>query len=38
MESLGLPRVGTVCTMVLGPPPVADPQVQVYGLAAQALG
>jgi len=38
LEELGLPRVGTVKTMVLGSAPVGDPSVHAYGLAAQALG
>lgn len=38
LEELGLPKVGTVKTMVLGPAPITDHEVHAYGLAAQALG
>lgn len=38
LEELGLPKVGTVKTMVLGPAPITDPEVLAYGVAAQALG
>jgi predicted N-acetyltransferase YhbS len=38
LEELGLPRVGTVKTMVLGTAPIGDPSVHAYVLAAQALG
>lgn len=38
LEDLGLPRVGTVKTMVLGPAPIGDPDVRIFALAAQALG
>jgi hypothetical protein len=38
LEELGLPKVGTVKTMVLGSAPITDPEVHAYGLVAQALG
>jgi len=38
LEELGLPKVGTVITMVLGTAPVTDPEAHAYGLATQALG
>ena len=38
LEELGLPRVGTVRTMVLGSAPDAEPGVRAYALATQALG
>lgn len=38
LEELGLPRVGSVRTMALGPAPVPAPFPAVFGLAAQALG
>lgn len=38
LEDLGLPQVGSVVTMALGPRPAADPSIKVFGLAAQALG
>lgn len=38
LEELGLPRVGTVRTMVLGPAPITDPEIHAYALVAQALG
>jgi predicted N-acetyltransferase YhbS len=38
LEELGLPKVGVVKTMVLGPAPSPGSDVHAYGLAAQALG
>lgn len=38
LEELGLPEVGRVTQMALGPAPVAAGAAQIYGLASQALG
>ncbi len=38
LEELGLPRVGSVKTMVRGPAPKQKGVAKVFGLAAQALG
>lgn len=38
LDELGLPKVDQVVTMARGEAPVADPNVKVFGLAAQALG
>lgn len=38
LEQIGLPQVGRVLTMALGPPPPLDTEIKVYGLATQALG
>lgn len=38
LESLGLPRVGDVLCMALGPPPQARDGVQLYALSNQSLG
>lgn len=38
LEEMGLPRVGTVTTMVRGPAPQPSGAAVVFGLAAQALG
>lgn len=38
LEAMGLPRVGTVTTMVLGTAPAARSGSRVFGIANQALG
>lgn len=38
LEELGLPQVGRVTRMALGPAPVPGSDAAVFGLAAQALG
>lgn len=38
LEELGLPRVGSVRTMVRGPVPVGGDQARLFAIAAQALG
>lgn len=38
LEELGLPEVGRVTTMALGPAPVADDTIRTFAIAAQALG
>lgn len=38
LDSLGLPRVGSVRTMARGPAPVSGPNAKIFALAAQALG
>lgn len=38
LEELGLPQVGRVTRMALGPAPEASGTARVFGLAAQALG
>lgn len=38
LEDVGLPEVGHVTRMALGPAPVSGDDVAIFGLAAQALG
>lgn len=38
LEEIGLPQVGRVVTMALGPAPKGDPDARVFAIAAQALG
>lgn len=38
LQKLGLPCVGRVHTMALGPAPKGDVEAKIFGLAAQALG
>lgn len=38
LEELGLPEVGRVTVMALGPAPVGDPAAKTFAIAAQALG
>ena len=38
LATLGLPQVGQVVSMSLGPPPPTDPRATLYGLSNQSLG
>jgi len=38
LEELGVPKVGSVTRMALGPAPKGDGRAQIFGLAGQALG
>ena len=38
LEELGLPEVGRVTVMALGPAPVVDDAIGTFAIAAQALG
>ncbi|MBF9151115.1 GNAT family N-acetyltransferase [Novosphingobium jiangmenense] len=38
LEELGLPEVGRVTVMALGPAPVVDDDIRTFAIAAQALG